>query len=88
MIKVDLKESLKVLSDLFKDMKLPPLLERRVIESFLYANETVSTTNHFILAHKVGKQCIELLRTELFLAYHGDLDNASARLRTAHWLHL
>jgi len=39
-IKVDLKESLKVLSDLFSDMKLPPLLERRVIESFLYANET------------------------------------------------
>ena len=41
-IKVDLKESLKVLSDLFKDMKLPALLERRIIEGFLYANETVS----------------------------------------------
>ena len=41
-IKVDLKESLKLLSNLFKDMKLPPLLERRIIESFLYANETVS----------------------------------------------
>ena len=43
MIKADLKDSLRVLSDLFKDMKLPPLLERRIIESFLYANETVST---------------------------------------------
>ena len=31
-----------MLSDLFKDMKLPSLLERRIIESFLYANETVS----------------------------------------------
>ena len=41
-IKADLKDSLKVLSDLFKEMKLPPLLERRVIESFLYASETVS----------------------------------------------
>ena len=41
-IKADLKDSLRVLSDLFKDMKLPQLLERRIIESFLYANETVS----------------------------------------------
>jgi hypothetical protein len=42
-IKADLKDSLKVLSDLFKDMKLPAILERRIIESFLYANETVSS---------------------------------------------
>ena len=41
-LKADLKDSLKVLSDLFFDMKLPPLLERRIIESFLYASETVS----------------------------------------------
>jgi len=41
-IKADLKDSLKVLSDLFKEMNLPPILERRIIESFLYANETVS----------------------------------------------
>ena len=41
-IKADLKDSLKVLSDLFNEMKLPPLLERRIIESFLYASETVS----------------------------------------------
>lgn len=40
--KADLKDSLKILSDLFEDMKLPPLLERRIIESFLYASETVS----------------------------------------------
>ena len=40
-IKADLKDSLKVLSDLFKEMNLPPILERRIIESFLYANETV-----------------------------------------------
>ena len=40
MIKADLKDSLKVLSDLFRDLKLPALLERRIIESFLYANET------------------------------------------------
>jgi hypothetical protein len=41
-IKADLKDSLKVLSDLFVDLQLPPLLERRIIESFLYASETVS----------------------------------------------
>ena len=39
-LKADLKASLQVLSDLFKDMQLPKLLERRIIESFLYANET------------------------------------------------
>ena len=43
-IKADLKDSLKVLSDLFKEMNLPPILERRIIESFLYANETVSAS--------------------------------------------
>ena len=40
MLKADLKASLQVLADLFKDMQLPKLLERRIIESFLYANET------------------------------------------------
>ena len=42
-IKADLKDSLKVLGELFKDFNLPQMLERRIIESFLYANETVST---------------------------------------------
>ena len=42
-IKADLKDSLKVLGELFKDLNLPQMLERRIIESFLYANETVST---------------------------------------------
>ena len=41
-IKADLKDSLKVLGELFKDLNLPQMLERRIIESFLYANETVS----------------------------------------------
>lgn len=51
MIKADMKDSLKVLSDLFKDLNLPPLLERRIIESFLYANDTVSTTKLWMLRH-------------------------------------
>ena len=42
-IKADLKDSLKVLAELFQDLHLPKMLERRIIESFLYANETVST---------------------------------------------
>lgn len=48
-LKADLKDSLKVLSDLFIDMKLPPLLERRIIESFLYASETVSNKSLILL---------------------------------------
>ena len=40
-IKADLKDSLQVLAELFKDLHLPQRLERRIIESFLYANETV-----------------------------------------------
>ena len=54
MIKADLKDSLRVLSDLFKDMKLPQLLERRIIESFLYANETVSDFGLFLSFDKVN----------------------------------
>ena len=42
-IKADLKDSLQVLAGLFKDLHLPQRLERRIIESFLYANETVSS---------------------------------------------
>ena len=52
-IKADLKDSLRVLSDLFKDMKLPQLLERRIIESFLYANETVSDLGLFFSSDKI-----------------------------------
>jgi hypothetical protein len=32
--------SIKVLENLFINFKLPPLLLRRIIESFLYASET------------------------------------------------
>lgn len=42
-IKADLTDSLQVLAGLFKDLHLPQRLERRIIESFLYANETVSS---------------------------------------------
>lgn len=40
MSKADLKDSLKVFDNLFKDLRLPAVLERRIIESFLYSNET------------------------------------------------
>ena len=55
-IKADLKDSLKALSDLFKDLQLPPLLERRIIESFLYASETVSDRKLILWL-----SCLELL---------------------------
>jgi len=74
-IKADLKDSLRVLSDLFKDMKLPPLLERRIIESFLYANETVSTINQVAANPSVCvMRLLEILRVELFPVNHGHSD--------------
>ena len=68
-IKADLKDSLKVLSELFKDLNLPPLLERRISESFLYANETVSKT---LVLSLIVFLISELFRMDLFSTNNGD----------------
>lgn len=61
-----------MLSDLFKDMKLPSLLERRIIESFLYANET----NYFELnsfLHIMGILTMRATDDELAIGYIFDI---------------
>ena len=40
--KFAIKESMAMLELLFQDFKLHPILKKRIIESFLYASETVS----------------------------------------------
>ena len=40
--KHDMKQSLLALEALFEGFKLPALLQRRIIESFIYSSETVS----------------------------------------------
>ena len=42
--KHDMKQSFKELEHLFEGFKLPPLLQRKIIESFVLSSETVSPT--------------------------------------------
>ena len=63
-------------------MKLPPLLERRIIESLLYASETVSNKSLFLLFYG-----LEILRVELVYSNHGHPDKRMSRLGRADWLH-
>ena len=40
--KHDMKQSLKALEVLFDGFELPPLLQRKIVESFVFSSETVS----------------------------------------------